>query len=157
MILHRRFCFGLLLLLSGCLVMGCGGKKIPVQVTEPVDGIITMDGVPLAGASVTFIPQGTGGDAASGSTDSDGKFKIQTLRGAPGGGTTPGEYRVTISKIESVPTGRKTTNSDGETIEESTEKQITPPIYASRERTPIIVNITKGKNEVNIELDSSAK
>jgi len=115
-----------------------------------------MGGNPLAGASVTFHPQTPEGTVASGFSGADGRFRVQTLHGAPGGGTTPGEYRVTVIKIESVPTGRPTTASNGEIIEEASERQVTPRVYASRDTTPIVVNITQGRNDVNIELDSSA-
>ena len=116
-----------------------------------------MDGNPLSGASVTFVPQSSEGTTAAGFSDAEGRFRIQTVQGAPDGGTTPGEYRVTVTKIESVPTGRKTVNSDGETIEETAERSIVPAIYASAESTPLLVSITKGKNSVTLELDSSAK
>jgi len=153
--ISNRQIFLCLLILLGSLVVGC--SKSTEQVTQPVDGILTMDGSPLAGASITFVPASSEGTVAAGSTDAEGKFKVQTVHGAPDGGTTPGEYRVTVTKIEAVPTGRKTTNSEGETIEETTERSVVPAIYGSTETTPLGVTITKGKNAVTLELDSSAK
>jgi len=142
------------LLFLCCLALGCGGA---VQTTQPVEGLVTLGGSPLAGASITFHPQSAEGTAASGLSDSDGKFRIQTVHGTPGSGTTLGEYRVTVSKIESVPTGKTTTESDGTVIEETTERSVTPRVYSSRESTPLVVNITQGKNTVNLELESAPR
>src|SRR5260370_9511868 len=76
--------------LVGCLVLalaGCGGP-------EPVAGQVTMNGKPLAGATVVFIPEG-GGPEAGALTDAEGSFR---LTGTKTEGPLPGEYRVTVSK-----------------------------------------------------------
>jgi len=57
-----------------------------------------MQGKPVAGAAVTFVPTGEGGEAASAITDSDGKYALTTWRA--GDGARPGEYRVKVSKQE---------------------------------------------------------
>ena len=57
---------------------------------------------------------------------------LQTLQGAPGAGTTPGEYKVTVSKVKMVPTGRTRVTPEGvkEKVEEPEEAL--PLQYSSR-------------------------
>src|SRR5438309_11878761 len=83
---------GVVLLAAG----GCADKDAFPLV--PVSGRITLDGQPLAGASVFFKPQGkTPGFGAHGSTDADGRYVLTAARlNKPG--TAIGEYTVAISK-----------------------------------------------------------
>jgi hypothetical protein len=76
-------------------VGGCGSGKVK---TVPVEGIVTLDGVPVKGATVTFTPPaGAQGTApATGITGSDGVFHLTTH--TTGDGAAPGDYVVTISK-----------------------------------------------------------
>jgi hypothetical protein len=80
--------------LVGILVAGCGKKS-----TEPaVEGVVTLNGQPLANASVQFVPQGASmGQAGFGKTDAAGKFAIGSADGKQHG-SPPGEYLVVISK-----------------------------------------------------------
>ncbi len=66
---------------------GCGGGSVS---TVPVSGTVTLDGKPLAGATVNFA---TKDFAAQGKTDSKGKFTLVQ-------GAQPGANAVFISKIE---------------------------------------------------------
>ena len=80
---------------------GCSkGKEIPTDLV-PVTGTVTLDGEPVAGALVTYIPTGTKTEGvfdAAGETDEQGKYKLMTSEGQAEG-ATPGEYRVVISKL----------------------------------------------------------
>jgi hypothetical protein len=86
----------LLTLLSGC---GPGGP--PVQYVE---GIVTLDGVPVEGANVNFGPKQASEESnaalvAGGITDAQGKYTISAVSGGKiGGGTTVGEYVVSVVK-----------------------------------------------------------
>ncbi len=71
------------------ILVGCGGAK-----TLPVEGVVTLDGKPLAGASIQFVPQGQGKDA-TGQTDNSGQFAMSTFQ--PRDGVLPGTYKVVIS------------------------------------------------------------
>lgn len=76
--------------------LGCGGRPGPIaQIEEvvPVSGTLTYDGKPLEGFQVTFLPT-DGRRAATGVTDSDGKFTMGTNR--VGDGAPPGLHRVAI-------------------------------------------------------------
>lgn len=93
MLLLRYLCL-IALSLSIC---GCGGESGPLLVA--VTGAVTIDGKPLAGATVTMRSEK--GDLSNGFTDSEGKFKMTT-----GGrsGMPVGPAKVGITKYEqSVP------------------------------------------------------
>jgi hypothetical protein len=80
-----------LLLLGGLLALapGCGGRK-PVQV------LVTLDGKPVAGATVTLVPEGGGVESGSGFTGSDG---TATLTAPKNKGILPGKYKVVVTKF----------------------------------------------------------
>jgi len=142
----------LLLFLPLLLVaFGCGGGA-PVQKTEMVEGVITLDGAPLEGAAITFNPVGGDGTVASGFTDAQGKYTIQTLRGKPEGGTTSGEYVVTVSKWEDVPTGR-TERIDSETVIPIMDQRLlVHPNYENQQKSPLKATVTPGKNTFDFDL-----
>lgn len=92
------------LLLSACLFSMClfsagcgmGQKKEPVIPSVPVSGGVTLDGKPLATATVTFYPEeGAAGIECTGVTDDSGKYQLHPLRG--GEGAPAGKYKVTVS------------------------------------------------------------
>jgi len=70
---------------------GCGSGNRPV----PVEGTVHLDGQPLAGAMVTFMPLNAGAREAHGYTTETGSFKLSTFR--PDDGAIPGEYKVLVS------------------------------------------------------------
>lgn len=84
---------GLALILALGFLVGCGAG------TKPVEGIVTMDGKPLEGATVMFNPQGSDGQPADGKTDASGKFTLST-RGKPG--AAPGNYKVTVTQSKAL-------------------------------------------------------
>jgi hypothetical protein len=85
---HNWLLGRLLLLALLPLAAGCGNGLVSVS------GTVDLDGKPLAGAGVVFHPDGKGAPA-SGETDAQGHYHLQTGSGA---GVLPGEYHVTISK-----------------------------------------------------------
>lgn len=76
-----------------CAALGCSktSKKYPVK------GVVKLDGAPVAGATVTFLPDGEKGQPASGMTDSQGNFTLSTNNVD---GAMAGNYKVTISKTK---------------------------------------------------------
>lgn len=91
--MHRCTLLGLSLLFGVC-VSGCGSSK-----TTKVEVLVTLDGKPLSGATVRFVPQGgSAGHPASGLTGSDGRCHLQTF--VPGDGAEAGTYDVLITKTE---------------------------------------------------------
>lgn len=67
---------------------GCGIKLVPVQ------GVVTLDGKPLEGATVIFTSP-DGKTNGSGMTDATGAFSITT---ADKLGAAPGTYKVCVTK-----------------------------------------------------------
>jgi hypothetical protein len=85
------------------LAAGCGSTK-----TAPVSGRITLNGKPLAKASVTFAPIGSKdkqepGPSSAGITDADGRYSL-TLIGEEGNGAMIGKHKVRIALQEEVDT-----------------------------------------------------
>jgi hypothetical protein len=88
----------LLLLVFFVAVLGCSSKKL-----APVSGRVTLNGKPLANATVSFQPiaEGKSPDAGAGSTgktDEDGRFTLKTSTGQEG--AVVGKHRVRISALE---------------------------------------------------------
>ncbi|MGL4463359.1 MAG: hypothetical protein ACRDD1_13645 [Planctomycetia bacterium] len=73
--------------------LGCGGGADQLA-TRPVRGTVTIDGKPLSGGTVMFIPT-DGGRYAKGAVDSKGNFTLGTYRNADG--AVVGPHRVAIA------------------------------------------------------------
>jgi hypothetical protein len=88
-------CFVLLALIT---LSGCGK---PYKVT-PVSGKVTLDGKPLAKASVTFVPMASKenlnpGPTSQGATDADGRFTLRIDPDTPG--SVVGKCRIYITTL----------------------------------------------------------
>jgi hypothetical protein len=70
--------------------VGCGPKMSTVECK------VTLDGAPVEGAQVTFVPQDRDGLSASGITDSSGVCVMRT--GSDKESVRAGKYKVTVSK-----------------------------------------------------------
>ena len=139
----------LLLLASIVAISGCGDGKLK---TYPVSGTVTYKGEPLADATVSFSPKTTGeGTTGFAKTDTKGFYQLQTTQGRVNAGTTPGEYYVTIIKVESVGTGRMLVDSGVTREEEKTVSKI-PEKYSSTE-AGLTATVVKRKNEFNFDLE----
>jgi hypothetical protein len=139
----------LLLFVALMPLAGCGGTKL-----VPVSGNVTLDGKPVAEATVTFISD-DGKYTASGQTDESGNFTLQHSgkEGAP-----PGNYKVTViksAKIEGYVPGppeeaaKKPKGADplkkvvqpGPGVIQSGAKSELPEVYASIEKTPLTAQV----------------
>ena len=78
---------------------GCGGGGAPVS------GVVTLDGKPVEGATVSFTPESGDGDGLGGSygkTDAQGRYTLRTVaQDKPGAAV--GKHRVTISLTQADP------------------------------------------------------
>ncbi len=148
---------------------GCGGGRGVVK----VNGTVTLDGKPLAGALVSFVPRDLGsGRLATGRTDANGAFDLTTFR--TGDGAIPGPYKVTITLTAEDP---KT--AVGKSPEEMSEQEkmalftrlspkgkaeaekkqprsLVPAIYSDAEKTPL-QEVVPADGKVEIQLKSSAR
>jgi len=90
-------CVGVFCLLS----IGCSGG-VDRPLTAKVAGRVTLDGQPVAGAFVQFVPQGSGdaqtggGRPATGHTDAAGNFVLSTFE--DGDGAVIGTHRVLVTE-----------------------------------------------------------
>lgn len=140
----------------GLLLTGCGGEA-PV----PVTGKVTLDGKPVAGASITFTPvDRKEGEVAVGGTDESGMYSLNLLKGEVKDGAWPGAYKVSISKEELV--GGKTGDSN---LEESFSslgmpsgrparaKSLIPAKYGRAMTSGLSFEVKRGEeNTANFEL-----
>jgi hypothetical protein len=77
---------------------GCSGNRRPkLPTTFPVTGVVTLEGKPVAGASVMFNATVGGGYGAVAVTDAAGRYVVTTF--VPGDGVVPGDYSVAIKKM----------------------------------------------------------
>lgn len=83
---RSAFLFGMVLMLASA---GCSGQDQPIR----QQGVATLDGKPLAGATLTFVSTENKRPAAA-TTGEQGNFEIMTL--APGDGALRGEYKVVV-------------------------------------------------------------
>ncbi len=100
------------------MVVGCGGESVkPPPKTYPVTGIVTYNGEPLKGATVSFWAPNSP-RAGAGVTDEKGEFQLQT---------SEGENTVTVTKIVgSVSALSKDAAKDPAKMAESTA--VSPPV-----------------------------
>ena len=77
------------------ILVGCGGEDRPDLV--PVSGVVTYQGQPLANAEVVF-QNDKAPRAAVGTTDAQGKFRLQSYENFDG--AVPGDHVITVSKIQ---------------------------------------------------------
>lgn len=153
--------------LNLCMLVGlagCGGSDFPK--TYAVTGTVTLDGKAVEGALVTFVPS-DGQKVAIGSTNADGQYKLSTFN--PSDGAQPGNYKITVTKFSSPPTGSPPPLEPGVLAsgditdsyappkgkEGATEKSknLLPEKYASEASSGLIATVAENNNnEVNLEL-----
>ena len=140
-----------------CLFIGCGEKR-QYSKTEMVEGIVTLDGVPVEEAEVIFYPMGSDtGESATGKTDEKGYYRLSSMMGAPGKGTTAGNYGVTVSKwfVEELAEPYYDPAQDAVVKFKSEEKL--PVIYTDIKDSPLRVTVAPGANTINLELESKPR
>ena len=92
--LHHRLNHLCLLLCACGLLVGCGGGDGPKLV--PAGGVVNYKGKPIGKINVMLMPS-SGGMIAEGTTDENGKFKLQTKE--PGDGAMVGSYTVAFKYV----------------------------------------------------------
>jgi hypothetical protein len=139
-------------ILPVCLMIaaGCGPDR---PLTIPVNGTVTVDGTPVEGASVMFMPQFQGRPAV-GLTDTSGRFTLTTF--ARGDGAQPGQHKVTV-------TLQKTTGfvadkdglSGGIAPEGVRVEWLVPERYSNPETSGLSIEVRQGVSPVTLDLTSS--
>jgi hypothetical protein len=152
--LMLRFYFVVLLL----ILTGCNGGDPRSKMLVPASGVVLYNGTPLEEATVVFFnaddPMKPGGSAI---TTANGKFTISMY--GNGDGTHPGNYIVSVSKIEvkSLLSDEEILDYErrGEPIPEGKSQTISfiPEKYATKATTDLHLTIPpKGDKNIKIEL-----
>lgn len=131
------------LALTLCVAVGCGDGK------SAVTGQVEMDGQPISGATVTFLPvAGTPGPGGVGGTDATGKYTLSNFQGKPG--VVAGEYKVTVTKqtLKNPPKGDKVAVIDTDFV------HLLPAIYAKAETTPLTAKVERTGGKFDFKLVS---
>ena len=125
-----------LIFVVGLFAFGCSSDDASVS------GIATLDDAPLKAGTVTFHPV-SGGPAAIGEIDSDGRYKVNV---GDGKRLPPGEYVVTVLSNEppKIPADPATAPMPG--------KRITPEKYSDVAKSDLKVTVKTGSNSIDLKL-----
>jgi hypothetical protein len=151
--MFTTFILFLLLFLSGC----SGGASFRV---EAVEGTVTLDGTPIEGATLTFVPSDSKiGKSAYARTDANGFFRLTAVQGGSSeAGTMIGNYRVAISKDvpSRKPTEKELADQEQQGIPfEIPMTHIIPATYNDAQTSGLTAEVIKGKNVFNFNLKSN--
>ena len=168
----KHYTLSILLPLTLLACLGCNSGLR----TEYVDGIVTLDGNPVEGALVTFIPASAGeARVAAGTTDAKGHYTLTVAEGGRAGrGTTVGDYKVTVAKRTPDKTKEKAEaagNDTGASEQPPSREEmaaaerarrsaglpppflyLTPKKYNNPETSGLTANVVKGSNKFDFAL-----
>jgi hypothetical protein len=108
------------------------GEKPEEAASAKVAGVVTLNGQPLAGATITFHPPDDKSKAAMATTKDDGTYALSFGKKD---NVIPATFRITLSK-----------KVDG--------REVLPPAYADKDKTALMVVVQKGANVHDIQLKS---
>ena len=138
----------LLGLLAGC---GRGGGEAGPKLV-PVSGTVTLDGKPLSGAMVTFLPVGaTQGRSCYGVTGADGRYEImenEKNKGAP-----IGEFSVLVNKWV-MADGSDFRSDTQQSPMEAGARELLPPQYSMEGSSTLKATVAAGGSTVDFKLTS---
>jgi hypothetical protein len=127
--------------------VGCGGGG-DFPDTVPMECTITMDGVAVEGAIVSFLSE-DGEYSGSGQTDAEGVAIIETFEAEDG--VVPSSYIVTVRKVEITETSASSDPGGAVNID---EKFLVNEKYSRRSSSGLAVTVTTdGPNEVTFDLE----
>lgn len=130
-------------------IAGCGDGISRV----PITGFLTVQGEPLAGASVQFFPQtGTQGEGAIGVAGPDGKFAVISSR-QDDAGIPPGKYKVRVSLMMEK---GKVLPPDALQADFPNAQEVIPSPFSTANST-LEVMIPAGGGEVKVDLPVKLK
>ena len=128
-------------LLSVIALVGCGGGPDLPEMGQ-VSGTVTLDGQPLDGATIEFVPQS--GRPSSAITDAEGKY---TLRySARTNGATLGKHNVSIRSE------RDPVSAEGDQPGVEGRKELLPARY--HEESTLVEEVAAGSNTIDFALTS---
>ncbi len=140
--------------LISVLAMGylCGCAKAPGLNLAPVSGKVTLDGQPLADATVTFIPESTKDElapASFGKTDGQGRYQLEVVtNGARGAIVGRHKVSVTVREDEEIING-----ADAPVAQQNAKRRI--PVKYSRDSILSMDVPKSGTQDANFDLNST--
>jgi hypothetical protein len=138
-----RYACGLWFMVAAA--MGCA----PATDAVPAGGVVTLEGVPVEGATVGFLPRDANNKGAYGKTDAEGRFRLQTY--SANDGAVPGEYDVTIHKVHITP--EQFERDDPRWKPPPPPRYLVPKKYSDPNSSGLKATVTKGKrNEFTFQL-----
>jgi hypothetical protein len=143
------------MIVLGLGFVGCGPEQKTAVPLFPVHGTVTLDGKPLAGADLRFIPEGeTPGQGGAARTAPDGTYTLSTPLGEPG--APAGDYRVVIEKHEAPP-GAGPPDPNVPPIE-SAFRELLPPSYSDPAQSTLKATVTpSGSTTADFALKSAPR
>jgi len=138
----------------GCLLgLGCTGPAV-----IPGEGSITLDGKPLEGVEVQFVPEpkpGATGETATGQSDGQGKFTLKSHR-LNKEGIVPGIYRVVVTDLRTVQdlatAAPAAAGSGGQGVKGSQVRIL--PVYGDLKQTPLKdIHVQSGNLPISLKLN----
>lgn len=122
------------------VALGCGGPKF-----APVSGKVTLNGKPMGGATVSFLPRAPkgsleAGPSSVGKTNGQGEYTLEAASGDKG--ALVGTHRVSVSLIDPE-VGDRDTPRPKKTYQVLTDKF--PPRY--NEKTELTFDVPSGGTE----------
>lgn len=121
------------------LIVGCGGSDLPEL--GQVSGVVTLNGQPVDGANVEFIPQS--GRPSLGITDAQGKYTLLYLTTVEG--AVVGSHTVVIRTVRAANGGE-----GDEALVEAREETI-PQAY--NDESTLKVEVSSGSNTHDFALE----
>ena len=126
--------------MAAVLAVGCSQYE-----TGDVQGVITLDGQPLANATVTFSP--AQGRASIGQTDAEGRYQLRYTNTETG--AEFGQHRVSItSAIQGV-------SAEGDVPGVEGRQELLPARYHAD--TELTADVKAGSNTIDFALESGGE
>ncbi len=142
---HSRNSILNITLMTFCLsFLGCGDADSDQPELGLVNGIVSLDGEPLDGASVTFLPDS--GRQATATTDADGNYELIYIRTTKG--CKLGHNKVVISTLTEPEDAAE--EGDDAKIEIKRVVEKVPRKYNTR--TELEADVKPGENKFDFKL-----
>jgi len=141
---RSQFAAAMMMLMAALMMAletGCGPSRPALL---PAEGVVTLDGKPLANAALVFQPK-AGGRPASGRTDENGRFRMGTF--AAKDGVLPGEHTVTITAVEEV-------GPPPEKGSQPKTRWVTPKRYSRADASGLSATVAAGSKTFSFDLSS---
>lgn len=153
--------------LAVAAVFGCGGANVPMQTTVKVSGVVLLDGKPVEGLDIRFLPTDTTNfkldETPLGRTDSAGKFVLTTYFN--GDGAPPGNYLVAVSYPDQIPASEEADETATAIAQAKAKKERAkdgkprfPQVYQVPQKSGLAATVPSGGGELPpFELNSVKK